>query len=146
MNKVISQIEQAKSDKNGSLIMVVDDDPAACTTFKNILLKRNYNVGTAHTGEEAIELARQKSYDIIFIDMKLPTINGLETYKAIKKANPEAVAIMMTAYRQEVNDLVQEALNNSAYTCIYKPLGMANVLQLVEEIREKKHNTEPIKH
>jgi DNA-binding NtrC family response regulator len=70
--------------------------------------------------------------------MKLPTINGLETYLTIKEVNQEAVAIMMTAYRQEVADQVKEALSNDAYACLYKPLDMAEVLRLVDDIRERK--------
>jgi len=117
---------------------VVDDDPGTCTTLKNIFRHRGYGVCTVYTGEEAVAEARKKDYDIIFIDVKLPTINGLETYLAIKEVNPEAVAIMMTGYRQEVADLVEEALNNNAYTCLYKPLDMEEILRLVEEIKEKK--------
>ena len=70
--------------------------------------------------------------------MKLPTLNGLETYLAIKKVNPEAVAVLMTGFRQEMTELVDEALNSNAYTCLYKPLNMSELLQLTSEILEKK--------
>ena len=142
--KVINLISKAMEEKEGTLIMVVDDDPGTCITFKNILLKRNYKVGIAHTGEEAIGLAKERAYDIIFIDIKLPTINGLETYMAIKDINPEAVAVMMTGYRQEVADTVEEAMNNKAYTCLYKPLDMGEVLNLVNEIQETYQNAEQL--
>ncbi|MBA7650593.1 Response regulator receiver protein [subsurface metagenome] len=137
IEKVLALIERAKDNNQGALIMVVDDDPGTCITLKNILSKRGSKVGTAHTGEEAITMARKKDYDIIFIDMKLPTINGLETYLAIKEINPEAVVIMMTAYRHEMAELVEEALNNNAYTCLYKPLDMEELVRLVDEIRER---------
>jgi two-component system response regulator HydG len=74
--------------------------------------------------------------------MKLPTITGLETYLSIRKINPEVVAIMMTGYRQEMSDLVEEALHSSAYTCLYKPFEMAALLRLVNEIQNKKQNME----
>jgi CheY-like chemotaxis protein len=141
IEKVIAVIEKAREARQGALILVVDDDPGTCTTFKNILIKRGYKVGIAHTGEEAIALGQAAAYDIIFVDMKLPTINGLETYLAIKAINPEVVAIMVTAYRHELADLVEEALRNHAYTCLYKPLDMAEVLRLVDEIRERKQKT-----
>jgi len=141
IEKVITLIERAREVRQGALILVVDDDPGTCTTLKNILTKKKYEVGIVHTGEEAIARARKKDYDVIFIDMKLPTINGLETYLAIKKANTEAVAIMMTGYRQEIADLVEEALNSNAYTCLYKPLDGEEVLRLVEEVRERKQKS-----
>ncbi len=138
IESVTALIEDVMEGKEGALVLVVDDNPGTCITLKNILIKRNFKVGTAQSGEEAIAMAGQKAYDIIFIDLKLPTINGLETFMSIKEVNPEAVAIMMTGYRQEMTDLVQEALNNDAYACLYKPLDMPEVLRLVEEIWKRK--------
>ena len=134
IEKVVAIIEEAGKAKEGALILVVDDDPETCITLRNILTRMSYKVGIAYTGEEAIAMARENGHDVIFIDMKLPTINGLETYLAIKEINPEAVAIMMTAYHQEMADLVEEALNNHAYACLYKPFDMAELLRLVDEI------------
>ena len=138
IGKVVAVIEEAKETQMGVLVLVVDDDPGTCITLKNILIKKGYEVGIAYTGEEAIAMARERVYDIIFVDMKLPTITGLETYLAIRKINPEVVAIMMTAYRQGMSDLVEEALRSNVYTCLYKPLEMEEVLKLVDEIRERK--------
>lgn len=138
IEKMISLIEKSRKKRQGALILVVDDDPGTCTTLKNILLKKGYRVGIAHDGEKAITMAQKKIYDIVFIDLKLPTINGLEVYSKIKEIDPKLVAIMMTGYRKEMTDLVEEALNNNAYTCIYKPLNMEEVLRLLEEIWEKK--------
>lgn len=138
IEKVLELIKKANEAKQGGLILVVDDDPGICTTLKNILVKKSYNVGIAYTGEEAISIVQHKTFDILFIDMKLPTLNGLETYLAIKKICPETVAVLMTAYRQEVADLVEEAINNQAYTCLYKPLDMSEVLSLTSEILKKK--------
>ena len=95
-------------------------------------------MGIAHTGEEAIAAIQEKPYDIILIDMKLPTINGLETYLAIRETNPKIVAIIITGYRQEVTDLVEQALRNNAYTCLYKPLDIEELLRLIEGIWQKK--------
>ncbi len=138
IEKAVSLIERAKEARHGALIMVVDDDPGTCTTLKNILTKKDNHVGVAGNGEEAINMAQKRAYDIIFIDMKLPTINGLETYLAIKEIHPEVVAIMMTAYRQEMTDLVEEALNNTAYAYLYKPLDIEEMLRLIDEIWERK--------
>ena len=138
IEKVGALIERVSEAKQGALILVVDDDPGICITLKNILTRKGCEVDIAHTGEDAIAMAQKKVYNIVFIDMKLPTINGLGTYLIIKEINPEAVAIMMTAYRQEMADLVEDALNNQAYTCLYKPLDVGEVLRLVDEILERK--------
>jgi DNA-binding NtrC family response regulator len=136
--KVIAIVEEVTGARQGALIQLVDDDEGICVTLKNILVKKGYEVVTAHTGEEAITMAKEKAYGIIFIDMKLPTLNGLETFLAIKEINPEVVAIMMTAYRQEMAELVEEALKNRAYSSLYKPIDMEVVLRLIEEILKRK--------
>ena len=141
IEKMINLIEEAMEVKRGGLILVVDDDPGTRTTFRNILTRKNYKVGVAQTGEEAIAMTRQSTYDIIFIDMKLPTINGLETYLAIKEIQREAVVIIITGYHEEMGELVRQALNNSAYTCLYKPLDMEEVLRLVDEILTEKQKS-----
>ncbi len=105
--------------------------------MRNILVRKGHSVSVAHSGEEAINMAQEKAYDIAIIDMKLPAINGLDTYLAIKQVNPGLIAIMMTGYRQEMADLVEEALSTNAYACLYKPFEIENVLKLVNAIQEK---------
>ena len=141
MERMLNLVEEARETKNGALILLVDDDEATCVSLRNILIKRGYKVNIAHNGEEAIKKAEENGFSIIFIDVKLPTINGLETYLGIKKVNPKTVAVLMTAYRQEVSGLVEEALSKDAYTCLYKPLDIEKLLALVSEILrgEKKH-------
>jgi len=141
IEKVVAIIDESKKAKQGALILVVDDDPGTCSTLRNVLVNRGYEVGIAHTGEEAIAKAQESMHDIFFIDMKLPTINGLETYLAIKEINPEASAIIITGYREEVSHLVGQAISHSAYACLYKPLDLAKMLDLVDEIGARKRKT-----
>ena len=70
--------------------------------------------------------------------MKLPTINGLETYLAIKEVHPEAMVVIMTGFGDEMEELIEQALSSSAYTCLHKPLAMGDVLKLIDEISEKR--------
>ena len=136
--KILSLIEESKDTKQGGLILIVDDDPGTCKTLENVLTKKGYDVVISNTGEDAITKAKEKIFDIIFIDMKLPTLNGLETYLELKKINPKLIAIVITAYHQEMDDLVQEAMNNSAYTCLTKPINIEDMLVLINEILTKK--------
>lgn len=125
--------------KEGEHILVVDDDPSTCATFKDVLGARGYQVSAASSGEEAIEIVRENRYDMIFVEMKLPAMDGLQTYLAIREVNPQAVVVMMTAYRREASDLVVEALRRDAYTCLYKPFNVGEVIQLVDRICRGKH-------
>lgn len=133
---IVNMIEKSK---NGALIAVVDDNPNICGTMKNVLEKKGYSVHACSTGEEAIALAKDRAHDIYCIDMKLPILNGLETYLEIKKVNPEAIVMVMTAHRQEMDELVRQAIHNGAYTCLYKPFDMDEAIRIIDEISVKVH-------
>jgi len=134
IEKTLSIIDDLNEKEHGGFILLVDDDLGFCITLKNILAKKRYLVGIAHTGEESIIMVQEKPYDIILIDIKLPTINGLETYLRIKKIDPRVVVIIITGYRQETSALVTEAIQKNAYTCLYKPLDVEILLELIDKI------------
>lgn len=133
-----TMIDLVEDIKLGTHILVVDDDPHIHATFKHIQETRGYRIRIARTGEEAIGIARQNTYDMAFIEMKLSVMDGLETYRALRKIHPQAVAVMMTAYPRAASDFVIEALRENAYTCLYKPFSEEEVLQLVDRIRRRK--------
>ncbi len=75
-------------------------------------------------------------YDIIFLDIRLPDMNGVDTFEHVKTIDPRAVVIMMTGYTEE--QLIKRAIGSGAYTCIHKPFDMEKVIALVEKIAEEK--------
>lgn len=134
IDTIVNMIEKSK---NGALLAIVDDDPDIVKTMKNVLERKGYSIITCQTGEEAIALAKDRPRNIFFIDMKLPVLNGLETYLEIRKANPEAVVVMMTAYRQEMDELIKQAIEKGAYSCLYKPFDMDEAIKIIDEISVK---------
>ncbi len=136
IDKVINMIETSK--ENGALLMIVDDDVNARNTLKDVLEHKGYVVTLASDGQEAVDIAKERPLDIIFVDMKLPVLNGLETYLAIKEISPKLTAVIITAYRQEMKDLVGQALKKGAYSCLYKPFDPKDALNIVSEIAKKK--------
>ncbi len=138
IEKMVSYVGRMMTDGERGFILVVDDDSGFYTTFKNILSKNGSKVAICTTGEEAIASVEENSFDLIFIDMKLPIMNGLETYLALKKIDPEVIIIMITGYREEIEELIQSALNENVYTCLYKPLELVNVIQMIDNILRRK--------
>jgi len=135
MDEAIKIIEHAK---NGAYLAIVDDDPEFCRTMKQVLEKKGYKVRACSSGKECIALAREKQVDVFFIDVKMPVLNGLETYLEVKKIKPDAVAVMMTAYRQEADDIVKETIKNGGYGCLYKPFDMNEAIKIIGDILAKK--------
>lgn len=141
IDRMIELIEEAFENKKGIFILIVDDDPSINITLKKIFEKKGFDICIANSGEEAIAKFTKENFDIAFIDLKLPTINGLETYLELKKIKKDIVVIIMTAYREELKDLVDRALKNSAYACLYKPLEIEKVLSILGQIM-KEQSTE----
>ena len=130
IDKIIVLIDELLCEK--TLILVVDDQFGDRETLKGILEDKGYRVATASDGAEAIQMVKEKHYDIIFLDIKLPGIDGVETFEQVREIDPKAAVIMMTGYTEE--DLVKRAISGGAYTCIYKPFDMEKVITLVDKI------------
>ncbi len=84
-------------------------------------------------------MVRKHDYKIAIIDIRMPGINGVETYKKIKYIRPLMKVIMMTAY--SVEDLMKEALKEGAYGIIYKLLNINELFNVIKEIEKKDYHT-----
>lgn len=111
-------------------ILLVDDEVVTLRILGNILRDKGYNISTARDGYEAVQNVNEKSFDLIFMDIKLPGINGVETFKTIKKIKPNIGVIMMTGYA--FDDLVKDALQEGALSCLYKPVDVGAILNIIE--------------
>jgi two-component system response regulator HydG len=111
-------------------ILVVDDLKSIRLTLGRILEDEGYNVVLAENGYQAIEAAKQTPFDLIFMDIKMPGIDGVQTFREIKKIDPKAAVIMMTAY--SVEELIKEALDEGAYAVVYKPFDVENIVSIVK--------------
>lgn len=134
IDKLVEQIEQVK---DGMLVLLTDNDPGTRETFKDVLESKGYKISTAATGEDAIKIATERPQDILFIDMKLPTLNGFEVYLEIKKINPKSITVIISAYGVDMKNLIDKALKKGAYTFINKPLDMDKILLLIKKISKE---------
>jgi len=130
--EIIEQVRKTAPKKKIVRILVVDDEETFRETFAQILREESYEVETATDGYEAIEKVKTKAPDIIFLDIKLPGMNGVETLKMIREINPGTTTLMMTAY--SVSGLVREGLKEGAYTCLYKPFEIGEMLNLIKKV------------
>lgn len=94
---VLELIKQTTEGSSNMRILLVDDDEGTRTTLGEILAHKGYRVGTAATGEHAIELVRTTRYDAIFLDLRLPDKNGLDVYLEIRALDAKVVVFLITA-------------------------------------------------
>ena len=117
-------------------ILVVDDLRSIRLNLGGILEDEGHNVVTVGNGYQAIEAVKKTHFDVVFMDIKMPGINGVQTFREIKKIDPKAAVIMMTAY--SVEDLVREALEEGAYAILYKPFDIDRIIALIEDLLLRK--------
>jgi two-component system response regulator HydG len=114
-------------------ILIVDDDTSLCKTLSLVLERKGCAVTTVPDGLEAIARIKENPFDMIFMDIRMIPIDGVEAYRRIKRVRPEAPVMMMTAYA--VEDLIQEALQEGAYGITYKPLDIERMVAIIEEAK-----------
>ncbi len=116
-------------------ILIVDDEINIRMTLKDILEDEGYEICLAGTGEKAIKITSQESIDMVILDVKLPGIDGIETFKKIKKINPELDVLMISGHG-EISTAVT-AVKSGAYDFLEKPLSMIKILTAARNIKEK---------
>ena len=124
---------------NKPRVLVVDDQQSARITMRGLIEDLGAQVQTAEDGYQAIEGAKNGSFDLAFIDIEMPGINGIQTLRELLKLCPEMVAAMVTGYGEA--RLVKEALDEGAVAVLLKPFDATEVSHLVRGINRSPDDT-----
>ena len=117
---------------DASTILVVEDDFFNAEYLKEILLKTSYRVLFVRTGEDALVEIEKQTIDLILMDVRLPGINGLETTKRAKQAQPALKIIIQTAFATNLDK--ENAFEAGCDGYISKPIFKNTLLQLIESV------------
>lgn len=115
-------------------ILIVDDEKMICEEFRDLLSEENHQVDIALGGEEAIQKVKEVQYDIVFLDVLMPKLEGRQVFEEIKKISRVPVAIM-SGYIPPNKE--KEVLALGAVACLRKPLDLARVKSIVKSIEAK---------
>lgn len=102
-------------------VLVVDDDPVVGRSFERVLSGKGYAVITARDGEEALRKLNAEAYDVVFTDIKMPGMSGLEVAERVKARQPWLPVVIVTGYGTEENESRAEAAGVSDF--LRKPLS-----------------------
>ncbi|MDP2928277.1 MAG: response regulator [Candidatus Omnitrophota bacterium] len=114
--------------------LIVDDEKIVRDFFKRLLAFLGVEALDADSGASAIELVRQKKFDLFFIDVRMPELNGLDTYRQIRKLDPEATVVMMTGYA--VEEILKVAQKEGAFCHIHKPFDITEIKDIITKISQ----------
>ncbi len=114
-------------------IMIVDDAAFMRMMIKNTLTKNGYSdFVEAQDGAEAVEKYSAEKPDLVFMDITMPNMDGLQALKKIKEGDPGAKVVMCTAMGQE--SMVVDAIKSGAKDFIVKPFNAERIAQTVTSI------------
>jgi DNA-binding NtrC family response regulator len=116
-------------------ILIIDDERPILLTLEALLARRGYQVDTAPTASQGLNLLKSKSPALVLLDLQLPDAEGLEMLDRIKTELPEIQVIILTAHDSLHNAI--ESIKRGAYHFISKPYAPEELLSLVEKALEK---------
>jgi len=137
----LQKLQQREKPKTGLRILVVDDDSLNQRLLSIVLASDNHIVTFAYSGSEALSAIDQNQFDLIFMDIQIPDMDGFEVSKRIrnsKSPNSQTPIVALTAlstYHKKLQDYLNNGLIND---CIYKPFETIRIEQIIASIRTGK--------
>jgi len=120
-----------------STILIIDDDDQLRKSFYKLLSEEGYAAQGAASGEAGLEIIRNQLPDLVIVDIRLPGMNGLETFRAIHELEPKLPVIIMTAYG--TTETAIEATKMGAFDYVLKPFDIPDMLTVIKQALEAGH-------
>lgn len=117
--------------KNAQKILVVDDDAIVGRSFDRVLTEKGYEVSTVLSGEEGLKKVGTDGFDLVFTDIKMPGMDGLEMAKRIKEMNPWMPVVVVTGYGSQENEARADEVGVAEF--LRKPLTP----EIIEQVTQK---------
>jgi CheY-like chemotaxis protein len=118
-------------------ILVADDDPIICKLLSEVLTNDGHQVTATSNGVEALEETRRQNFQLVFMDVHMPVMNGLETLLALRELFPELPVAMMDSYPDQ---LAHQAKREGALTCIHKPFDLQEIRRIIQQVENPVSN------
>lgn len=110
-------------------LLLVDDEVGYLEVLSKRLGKRNLDVTTANTGQQAIQTLRNNDFDVAVVDLKMTDMDGIEVLTIFKKMDPDLAVIILTGHGSE--QAAREGIEKGAFDYLTKPCGLENLLDII---------------
>ena len=113
-------------------VLVVDDDPAIQEMLCEIIQQEGCNAVSVGSGEEALKQVERQHFDLVFLDLVLPGISGVDTLSAIKEKDDGVVVITVTAYGYSI--WAKQAMALGSMFLIHKPFQPRDIVEILDTV------------
>jgi two-component system, OmpR family, response regulator len=117
-------------------VLLVDDEEDFLATLAERLAMRGTEVVTARTGEEGIEVIRERDFDAAVLDLAMPGIDGIETFRRMRRIRPEMQVVLLTGHATVAQGV--EAMKLGAVDLLEKPMDIRDLQSRIEECSENR--------
>jgi len=123
--------------KKVTTALIVDDEELIRDFLSRLLSLEGLEVTTAEDGFKAIEIAKKEEFDIIFLDIRMPKMDGVEAFKRLKKITPRSKFIMITGY--SMDELLKRVEGEHIEAFITKPFDIHEIVTIIEDFARQKY-------
>ena len=116
-------------------ILIVDDEKVQLEILEGFLMKQGYEATAAEDGQKALEKFKNGSFDLVLTDYRMPGMDGIQLLREVRRLQPEAVVVIMTAYGT-VGTAVA-AMKEGAYDYLTKPIDLDELLLLIQRVERE---------
>ncbi len=116
-------------------VLVIDDDPVVGKSIDRVLSPKGYAVISAANGEEALDRLAREDYDMVYTDIKMPGLSGLEVARRIKASRPWLPVVVVTGYGTEANEAEAKELGVAGF--MHKPLSPDLIEGIANEVTRR---------
>ena len=116
-------------------ILWIDDEIGALEPLISLLREEGYEVETAESGREGLEKLQKGSYNVVFLDYKMPGMNGIEVLKHIRSMKPNLPVVMLTMMTDR--SVIEEAIGQDVFDYVVKPVQFAQVMAVLQKLRRE---------
>lgn len=117
-------------------ILIVDDEPVICQSCEKIFLRAGHLVKWATSGKQAFKILEEEQFDIVFTDLKMPDIGGMEVIREVKFKYPDTIIVVITGYATIASAV--ETMRYGAYDYLPKPFTPNELLAVLNKAIERK--------
>lgn len=118
-------------------ILIVDNEETQREQLAGFLKKQGFTATAAGSGPEALDISKDKSFEVALVDLKMPGMDGIEVLRRLKETNPDIQVIMITAYGSV--ETAVEAMRLGAYHYVGKPINLEELKLLINKALESHH-------
>ncbi|MGB5159118.1 response regulator [Desulfobacterium sp. N47] len=117
-------------------ILILDDEPIVCKRLKPAFQKAGYEVETYTSSADAMQRIPEKKFDIVITDLKMEGVSGMEFLTEVKRQFPQTEIIVITGFA--TMEASKESLQKGVFRFVAKPFKLADILEIVEQLKNER--------